>query len=157
MLTKTVTKTISDLQRELNEELRQYAKSTRAVQVRPLRPVVVGAIEDNFPGLLKQCDSIEDALEELGLVVIEDIGQGFDPKRISWSITNTEGEIKEQLKLYMQPAYKQLRLALGINHHWIFFVPDRDLYLFTDEELIEGCGSFRSAGSPECWVLDSFR
>jgi hypothetical protein len=156
MLTQTVTVPLSESQRELNEDLRHYA-ATYVTQVCPLRPVVVSAIEDNFPGLLAQSDSIDDTLEKLGIVVIEDIGQGFDPKRISWSITDIREEAEAQLGQYMEPSYRKLRKALSIDYHWIFFVPDRDLYLYTDEELTEGFGSFRSAGKPESWILDSFR
>jgi hypothetical protein len=144
-------------QHQLNERLRDYARSTRVVQVRPLKNVVVTAIESNFPGLLDKYGSLEDALEALGIVVIEDIGQGFDPKRISWSIATQQDAVDEQMTRYTQPEYRQLRRMLGIDYHWIFFVPKGNLWLYTDEQLIEGIGTFRDAGRPDCWVLDEFR
>jgi hypothetical protein len=144
-------------QSQLNERLRDYARSMRVVQVCPLKNVVVKAIENNFPSLLDECEFLEDALETLGIVVIEDIGQGFDPKRISWSIATQQEAVNEQMARYMQPEYRQLRRMLGIDYHWIFFVPKGNLWLYTEDELLDGIGTFRRAGRPECWVLDEFR
>jgi hypothetical protein len=144
-------------QKQLNELLKDYARYTRVVQVCPLKNVVVTAIEESFPGLLDECESIEDALETLGIVVIEEIGQGVDPKRISWSIATQQAAVDEQMTRYTRPEYRQLRRLLGIDYHWIFFVPEGDLWLYTDEQLIDGIGTFRDAGRPDCWVLDEFR
>lgn len=155
MLTKTAT--ISETQRELNEELRHYAQSMQVVQVCPIKSIVVTAVEENFPGLLEESELLEEALEELGLVMIEDIGQGYRPKRISWSIADRETEAKAQLERYSDASYTALRRALDINYHWIFLVPDGDLYSQSDDALLDGLIDFESADKPDCWILDRFR
>lgn len=157
MLTKTVTLPLSENQRELNGNLRNFARAMRVVQVCPIKSIAISAIEENFPGLLAQSGSLEEALEELGFVVIRNMGQGYDPKRVSWSIADSEQLAITQQEQFMQPEYRAVRKAFEIDYHWVFFVPDKDLYLYTDEALIEGSGSFRSAGRPECWIMDEFR
>lgn len=157
MLTKTVTFPLSESQRELNGNLRDFAQAMRVVQVCPIKSIAISAIEENFPGLLARIGSLEEALEELGFVVIRNMGQGYDPKRVSWSIADSEQLAIAQQEQFMQLEYRAVRKAFEIDYHWVFFVPDRDLYSYSSDILVDGSGDFRDDGRPECWIFDRFQ
>lgn len=71
---------------ELNDELREFAAILRMVRYQPTFEEAITAVNPHFPELTSQAQTVEQVLEPVGLVVIVDMGQGIDPKRISWSI-----------------------------------------------------------------------
>ena len=149
--------TISSLQAELNQELRDYAEEMGIIQVHPTLEDAIAAVNPHFPELISAHSSAEALLEELGFVIIRDMGQGFGPKRVSWSIAISEDEAHQQLQTYQQNSYQEIREALGIDFHWIFLVPRRDLFLCSMDELISASGGFRKVGKPICWVVNEFQ
>ena len=144
------------VQTNLSHQLRQYALDTGVIQLCPTKVVLLEAIAQHFPGQISDIDNPEELLERIGIVVIEDLGHGFEPKRISWSITNDMEVAIRQVDKFMQNAYRAVRKAFGIDYHWIFYVPNQDLLNFDNEQLQEAIGEFREDGLPECWICDWF-
>lgn len=142
---------------ELNEDLREFTESIRMIQYHPTLETVLSSVRPQFPELSTEAQSVEQILESVGLIVIVDMGQGIEPKRISWSIADSEATAEAQLNQYQQPEYRAVRTALGIDYHWIFLVPHRELTTFSDDFLVDGLIDFDNAGKPTCWILDRFR
>lgn len=143
----------SDLTRQLHE----MADTLRMVRYRPTLAEAVTAIQPYFPTFIIFAGYVEVLLELVGLVVIVDIGQGTEPKRLSWSIAESELMAQAQLKKYQRADYCAVRKGLGINYHWIFLVPHRNLTAYSDDFLVDGLIDFDIAGRPNCWILDRFR
>jgi hypothetical protein len=138
---------------QLNDELREFSEILRMVRYQPTLEEAIAAVKPHFPELTLQAQTVEQVLDPVGLVVIVDMGQGIDPKRISWSAARTKEEAENQQTKYMAESYRSIRKALGIDSHWVCLVFDGFLG-DSDSVLIEGCGNFRAVGEPECWIFD---
>lgn len=142
---------------ELNDDLREFADILRMVRYQPTLEEAIAAVKPHFPEATSQAQTVEQVLDPMGLVVIVEIGQGIDPKRISWSIADSDTTAQEQFKQYQSSEYSAVRAALGIDYHWIFLVPHQELTTFSDDFLVDGLIDFDNAGKPACWILDRFR
>lgn len=138
---------------ELNDDLRQFAEVMRMIRVKPTLTEVIAAVKPAFPDNVVKTQATQELLDEVGVVVIVDIGQGIHPMRISWSAAATQEDADAQQKTYQGENYRTIRKALGIDYHWVCLVFEGFL-ADSDSVLIEGIGNFRAAGEPDCWVFD---
>jgi hypothetical protein len=139
-----------------HQDLRDFAERLSSV-VSLSRELVISALQQNLSRSVNYQDSTEELLEQIRIVTIVGIGQGFQPRRLSWAIASTEDEANDQLEFALREEMSSIRKALGIDNHWIFLVsPNRELSRDEGEDLMETSGDFRSAGQPECFIVKRF-
>lgn len=141
------------LVRKMNDELREFAQRMPVTLVEISIKEAIAAVAPHLPYLILECDYGPTLLDRVGLAVVVDMGQGFDPMRISWSASKTAEDAQYDREQYQQPEYKAIRKALGIDYHWVCqlfegFLGD------SDSVVVKGMGNFIAAGKPECWVFD---
>jgi hypothetical protein len=97
-----------------NQSLRDFA--ARYVSVfRPSLVEAIAAVKPYFPeaigdGLrpaLGDRASVDDILAAIGIIVIVDIGKGYRPMRLSWSIASSDEEAQEQRQNYSEEKFEK--------------------------------------------------
>ena len=145
--------TTNTTQAQLNQELRDYAKSINLGEV----IVPVEALK-SLPGISSQLFkaglSSQAILEEIGIAYIVKISRGQLPVYFSCSITNCRDEAARQLAYFQKNSFIKLRNTLGISSHWIFLVEQDYLRLCSNDEFIDWISTYYDEGEPECWIID---
>ena len=139
---------------ELNGEFREFATNMGMIIHQPSLEEVTNAIAPHFPDQIVGVITGQELLERLGLVLIEDTGQGFDPKRISWSVANTDEMAATQLAQHKTPAYCSIRQELDINYHWILLDSGDDYLYMSKSSFIDYVGGFDRRDGQDCWICD---
>ena len=134
----------------LNQELREFAEDMPVIVIRPPREELIAAVEPHFPKLVEEATYLYEFLDPVGIVVIVRIGRDI---LISWSVADSPEEAEKQLQKYSQPVYREIRLSLGIQYHWIMRVRP-GFWGYDDNNIVERYGDFRQINPrPECWIL----
>lgn len=140
---------------ELNDELRKFAEIMPVTVIDVSSQDAISAIHPHFRGIADS-ESTQMLLDQVGLVVVTDIGQGFDPMRISWSASQTNHEAHRQLEQYMQPEYRAIRKALAIDYHWVCLFSSRLLGM-SASSFVDASGDFYVLDDrPECWICELY-
>lgn len=140
---------------DLNHQLREFAELMPVTVVEVSSQDVVSAINPHFPEIAAS-ESTQALLDQVGLVVVTDIGQGFDPMCISWSAAQTSEEAHRQREQYMQPEYKAIRKILGIDCHWVCLFSSR-LMSMSASSFVDASGDFYGLNDkPECWICELY-
>lgn len=138
----------------LHEDLRYFGSLMPVTLVDVSLNEAYSAIAPSFPEIASKAHSAEALLEQVGLVVITDVGQGYNPMRISWSVATQTEDAQAQFEMYQQLPYAQVRKALGVDFHWIFLVSD-DFLSMSKSSFIDAVGDFSlQSQKPNCWICD---
>lgn len=140
---------------DLNNQLREFAELMPVTVVEVSLQDAISVVNPHFPEIAAN-ESNQALLDQVGLVVMTDIGKGFDPMCISWSAAHTNEEAHRQLEQYMQPEYKAIRKDLGIDYHWVCLFSSR-LPGMSASSFVDVSGDFYGLDyKPECWICELY-
>ena len=143
-------------QARLNQELREFFELYASNMIfRPSADETIAAVEPHFPELVEDADHIDEILDDCGIAVIADIGsQKFETyKRISCSVADNEADAQSQLEKYGNSPYKEIRVALNINYHWVLRM-DESLRFYNSNTLVEASIDFESFEKPDICIIE---
>jgi hypothetical protein len=151
-----ITTTKTTHQEKLNKEFREFMEwEIGGLLYHATGEEAVAAVEPHFPDFVEQTKYTDEILDEVGLVVIADLGsrKHGTHERISYSVADNDKDAQEQLEKYSKPVYKEIRKAFSIDYHWILKVRP-DYWGYDPGALYEARVVFEChLGKPECCII----